>query len=128
MKKFFCFHCQKDVKPYKFWKKMLCPKCFHFITDTDNGIYLVCDRCGANMSVDATNCPKCGSGVNEHQDLEVYNISSKQTIFNWLLRIILIFFSILISIFILYVSFYLIIIFFVLGITYYIYNMFLSKK
>ena len=68
MKKVFCFHCQKDVSPLKFWKWQFCPHCLHQTKDNGEGLYLVCDKCGANIPVDSFYCLKCGHGVNGHAE------------------------------------------------------------
>ena len=68
MKKVFCFHCQKDITPLKIWKWQFCPHCFHRTEDNGDGLYLVCDKCGANIPVNSFYCLKCGHGVNGHAD------------------------------------------------------------
>ena len=64
MKKYFCFHCQKEVQPIGLQAKKLnllfCPKCLHRITDDGNGFYRICDNCGVNTAPSANICPKCG--------------------------------------------------------------------
>jgi len=65
MKKVYCFYCQQDVEPYRFWKWRICPHCLRPTEDAGEGIYLICSKCGANMPVNANVCPKCGYGKRE---------------------------------------------------------------
>ena len=111
MKKFFCFHCQQDVEPYKILKWRICPNCRKLITDDGNGFYRVCDACGANMPSDGEYCLKCGhnlhGGPDKNPEMERFLSLYKRRFWaNGLLGIclvVLIFFMIL---GILYVSFY----------------------
>ena len=107
MKKVFCFHCQKDVSPLKFWKWQFCPHCLHQTKDNGEGLYLVCDKCGANIPVDSFYCLKCGHGVNGHADNEnILLLPDQKSLLQWLKEIGLFVFSILLAAGILYVSVY----------------------
>ena len=68
MKKFFCFHCQQDVTPYKILKWRICPHCYKLITDDGSGFYRVCEVCGANMPSDGEYCLKCGHNLQGGED------------------------------------------------------------
>lgn len=122
MKKFFCFRCQKEVKPHSLGKWRFCPECFRLMTDNGEGLYLICDKCGANMAPDAHYCPKCGSGANGYPDVEFLPEILRKSWLDWLMQGVLLFISILLTIGILYVSFYLIIFFFAACLVYFIYN------
>lgn len=63
MKKYFCFNCQKEVEPQRFWRWRFCPVCRRLMKDNGEGFYRICDYCGANMPVDAVHCVKCGRRV-----------------------------------------------------------------
>ncbi len=123
MSKFYCFHCQKEVSPYHLYRWRICPHCWHKITDNGAGFYLICDRCGANMPVDAQNCPKCGAGANGNPDILPLPTLFSQNWTAWLIRAALLFFSIILTLGIIYISFYLMSIFFVIAFIYFIYNM-----
>lgn len=117
MKKVFCFNCQKDVTPIKFWKWSFCPHCLHRTKDSGDGLYLVCDKCGANIPVDSFYCIKCGHGVNGHSDKEIVTMLPETGLWlKWLRETGLFIISILLAAGILYVSVYflLIVLFFVL--------------
>ena len=107
MKKVFCFNCQKDVTPLKFLKWQFCPHCLHHTKDTGEGLYLVCDKCGANIPVDSCYCLKCGHGVNGHADNEAVALLPERNFWlKWLQETGLFAFSILLAAGILYVSVY----------------------
>ena len=107
MKKVFCFNCQKDVTLLKFLKWQFCPHCLHRTKDTGEGLYLVCDKCGANIPVDSFYCLKCGHGVNGHADNEAVALLPERNFWlKWLQETGLFAFSILLAAGILYVSVY----------------------
>lgn len=125
MKKVFCFHCQKDITPLTFGKWRFCPHCFRQTTDNGEGLYLVCDKCGANLPVDSIYCLKCGHGVNGHRDNENFLLPPvSKTWLHWLIQAGLLLFSLFLAVGIIYLSFYFLLIFFVLGLGYYLYNSF----
>lgn len=133
MKKVFCFHCQKDITPLKIWKWQFCPHCFHRTEDNSDGLYLVCDKCGANIPVNSFYCLKCGHGVNGHADNDMIMMLPETK--NWAQRlkeIALFVFSIFLAAGILYLSFYFIFIVLafalVLGLGCFIYSGFSRKK
>jgi len=118
MKKYFCFHCQKEVAPFSFWKWRFCPHCKRRITDTGEGFYMVCDKCGANLPPDAKRCLKCGYGLTGDKDIDVY--APKSFLFdndwpNLIIGFIALFLFLVIGLGVLYVSFYLIIFFVFIG-------------
>ena len=127
MKKVFCFYCQKDVSPFKFWKWSFCPYCLHKTIDGGDGLYLVCDRCGANIPVDSEYCLKCGHGVNGNPDNEQFVMLPENKSWLKLLQEAGLFaFSILLAAGILYISVYFLLIvlalILVLGLGYMIYS------
>lgn len=118
MKKYFCFHCQKEVEPYSFWKWRFCRQCKRRITDNGEGFYMVCDKCGANLPPDAKHCLKCGHGLPGNKDIDTYAPKSLLFDTNWLNIIaaaISLFLLIVIGLGVLYVSFYLIFFFIFIG-------------
>lgn len=130
MNKYFCFHCQKEVTPYSFWKWRICPHCKRRITDTGNGFYMVCDKCGANLPPDAKQCLKCGHGLTGDKDICTY--APKSFLFdndwpNLIVGIIALLLFTIIGLGVLYVSFYLLIFFFFVGAIMYALN-FLSLR
>lgn len=125
--KVYCFHCQKEIKPFRILNWQFCPHCFHKTEDKGEGFYLVCDKCGANIPVNSTHCLKCGHGVNGHSNYDVEILSQPNQWLVWLIRIALIALSIIVSIGIIYISFYLIFIFLVLGLAFFIVNMFSQR-
>ncbi|MCQ2734543.1 MAG: hypothetical protein MJ212_01145 [Alphaproteobacteria bacterium] len=120
MKKYFCFHCQQDVTPYKILKWRICPQCKKIMSDTGDGFYRVCDKCGSNMPSDAQYCLQCGhnliGGADKNTDMDKFmSLWRKNMWQNSLLSILLLFSALLIVSVILYFSFYFIIVFAVLG-------------
>lgn len=125
MKKVYCFNCQKDVTSVNFGKWRFCPHCFHKLDDNGEGLYLVCDKCGANLPVNATHCLKCGHGVNGHDDFEKpLSLPSAQTSLNWLMQIGLFILSLLVAVGIIYLSFYVLLFCLIFGLGYYLYSSF----
>ena len=125
MKKVYCFYCQQDVMPKRFLLWQICPHCHHRLTDNGEGFYRVCERCGANMPVNAHQCVKCGNTIGPAQNqIETFIPKQYAPWLIWLLRVAAIFISLLISIGILYISFYLILVLFVLGLAYFIFQLF----
>lgn len=120
MKKYFCFHCQQDVTPYKILKWRICPQCKKLMKDTGDGFYRVCDKCGSNMPSDAQYCLQCGhnliGGADKNTDMDKFmSLWRKNMWQNSLLSVLLLFSALLIVSVILYFSFYFIIVFAVLG-------------
>ena len=118
MKKYFCFHCQKEVKPFSLWKWRFCPLCKRKMTDNGEGFYMVCDRCGANLPPEAGRCLKCGQTFFGVQDINVY--APRSFLFdtdwlNWLVGAAVLFLAVIIGLGVLYVSFYLIFFFIIIG-------------
>lgn len=127
MKKYFCFHCQKEVAPYSLWKWRFCPQCKHRITDNGEGFYMVCDKCGASLPPDAKRCLKCGHGLLGDKDIDVYAPKSLLFDTDWLNLIagfIALFLFLIIGLGFLYVSVYLIIFFVFLGAIMFLFNLF----
>ena len=122
MKKYYCFYCQQDVTPQTFLWWRTCPHCRHKITDKGEGFYRVCERCGANMPVDAHYCVKCGNGADQNQLIERYmQIKSP-----WMVRIIgaiAVALSVLLAFGIVYISFYLIFALLVVALAYFIFDL-----
>lgn len=108
MKKVYCFYCQQDVEPYKIWKWRICPHCFRPTEDDGEGLYLVCDKCGANMPVTAEVCPKCGCDRNGVYVAKVPCLPSLgRSILQNLAAAGMVVVSLILFGFLLYVSFYL---------------------
>lgn len=129
MKKVYCFNCQKDVMPYKLWKWRFCPHCWRQTKDNGDGVYFVCDKCGANMPLDTGVCPKCGQGdfSQSPRDTQLL-LSAPRTIIDTLIRFGLFGFSLFIAAVIIYMSFYLLLAGLVFGLGYYLYNMLRRAK
>lgn len=126
MKKYFCFHCQKEVEPYSFWKWRFCPQCKRRITDNGEGFYMVCDKCGANLPPDAKRCLKCGYGLTGNKDIDAYAPKSFLFDTNWLNLIagfIALFLFLIVGLGFLYVSVYLIIFFVFVGAIMFLFNL-----
>lgn len=126
MKKYFCFHCQKDVTPYSFWKWRFCPHCKRRITDNGEGFYMVCDKCGANLPPNAGQCLKCGQRLSGNKDIDVYAPKSLLFDTNWfnlIVGFIALFLFLVIGLGFLYVSVYLIIFFVFLGAIMFLFNL-----
>jgi ribosomal protein S26 len=118
MKKYFCFHCQKEVEPYSFWKWRFCPHCKRRITDNGEGFYMVCDKCGANLPPDAKRCLKCGHTLYGEKDIDVYAPRSFLFDNDWLNLLaaaVFLLLFIIIGLGVLYVSFYMIFFFIIVG-------------
>ena len=130
MHKYFCFHCQKEVEPYSFWKWRFCHYCKRRITDTGEGFYMVCDKCGANLPPDAKRCLKCGHGLMGSKNIDAYAPKSflfDNDLLSILIGAIALFFFTVVGLGVLYVSFYLIILFVFIGAIVYALN-FLSLR
>ncbi len=120
MKKYFCFHCQQEVTPYKILKWRICPLCKKFMSDTGDGFYRVCDRCGANMPSDAEYCLKCGhnliGGADKNTDTDKFMSLWRKNMWQSSLLSAVLFVLALITVFaVLYFSFYFIVIFAILS-------------
>lgn len=120
MKKFFCFHCQQDVAPYKILKWRVCPHCHRLMSDDGSGFYRECDKCGANMPSDAEFCLKCGhnlvGGADKNTDMDKFVSQWRKNMWQSSLLGALLFVCALVIMFVvLYFSFYFIIIFAVLS-------------
>lgn len=115
MKKYFCFHCQKEVQPFGFKIKKLnllfCPKCLHHITDDGNGFYRICDYCKANVSPKDSVCPKCGYVFDAQALAEQTQTDflQKHSFYDVVLGIALISAGILFAMVLFYISFYVLI-------------------
>ena len=121
MKNLYCFNCQKEVEPKSFLKLQFCPFCRHRLTDKGEGLYLVCDNCGADNPVNAKKCVKCGSfmnGAENNGELEIY--SSQKSLSSLIMDFLLVLGGIAFSVFVLYISFYLVFVFFVFGVIWYL--------
>lgn len=128
MKKYYCFYCQQDVAPRHFFKWRFCPHCRHYMTDSGEGFYRICDCCGANMPVDATKCIKCKQNTGlPTQNVKTIDLNNLPLWVMWLLRFAAVAVSIIIGIGILYVSFYLIIVIFAIGLALFLFNLFLPR-
>ena len=128
MKKFFCFHCQKEVKPFGLWKWRFCPHCKHFMTDDVEGFYKVCDNCGANLSPNAASCLKCGyvfDGGEFFNEPMLY-VKRYPKWLLWLINIGILFLSAVIGLIALYLSFYVFTFLLLLGLIYFIFISFIS--
>lgn len=126
MKRYFCFHCQKQVEPHHIFKWRLCPHCHHRITDDGSGFYRVCDGCGANLASDSAQCLKCGK-VFDGQALKEYQLADffgKRSWFDILFGFGFISAAFLLFIFIFYVSFYIFMAVFLIGGLACLFNMF----
>lgn len=117
MKKYFCFYCQKDVEPRSLLKWRFCPFCKRLMKDNGDGFYRVCDICGANMPVDAANCPKCGAGVAGalNKMPEILRKASLDNFFDVVFGIFMTIVTFLILIGILYASFYILLVALIVG-------------
>lgn len=114
MEKFFCFHCQQDVSPYKILKWRFCPHCRKLITDDGSGFYRVCDECGANMPSDGEYCIKCGhnlqGGADRDSDKDrILAICRRNLWKNGFIAAAFLLFVFLLILGILYISFYFVI-------------------
>ncbi len=127
MKKVYCFYCQQDVAPKKILLWHFCPHCKHRLTDNGEGFYRVCDRCGANMPINASVCVKCGKSTGSNtREIEPFISSQYAPWLQWLINIAALFFSVMIAVGVIYVSFYLIFVFLALGLAYFIFQLFRS--
>lgn len=120
MKRYFCFHCQQDVTPYKILKWRVCPQCKKLMVDTGEGFYRVCDKCGANMPSEAEFCLKCGhnmvGGADKDIDMEKFmSLWRKNMWQSSLLSIVFFIVALLILFAVLYFSFYFIVVLAVLS-------------
>lgn len=109
MKKFYCFYCQQEVEPRRFIKWRFCPKCGKYLKDSGEGFYRICNRCGANMPVDASACYKCGNSTGLPE--EKYTAEKFLNLSNWayfLQNCMFFALCIVLLIGIIYLSFYLI--------------------
>lgn len=122
MSKFYCFHCQKEVEPKNFFRWRFCPHCRHLITDTDDGLYLICDNCGADNPVNAKSCIKCGYGLNggESSEISLYNQSKADSWLQLLIDILIVIGGLIFAVFVLYISFYLVFACFAFSVVYYL--------
>ncbi len=130
MKKYFCFHCQKEIEPFSFWKWRFCPQCKRLITDDGEGFYMVCDKCGANLPPDAKRCLKCGHSFCGEKDIDVYAPKSFLFDNDWLsilIGAIALFFFTVVGLGVLYVSFYMLIFFIFVGAIVFLLNMLRAK-
>lgn len=130
MKKLFCFHCQKDVKPFSFWKWRFCPQCKRQMTDKGDGFYMVCDRCGANLPPDAGRCLKCGQELTGDKSIGIY--APKSFLFdndwpNLIFGFIAFVLFMIVGLGVLYVSFYLIFFFVLIGLIMFLFNLLKAK-
>lgn len=121
MSKFYCFHCQKEVEPKEFFRRRFCPYCRHKITDSGEGLYLICDNCGANNPVNAKSCIKCGQILNgaEYSNISLYNGEDS----SWLqimINVLIIIVGIIFAGFVLYISFYLFFVCVIFSVIYYL--------
>lgn len=121
MNRFYCFHCQQEIEPKRFFGFKICPLCQHRIVDSGEGFYLVCDRCGADNPVSAKLCIKCHNRLNGSG-----NPTSEKILYSadYLLKILaniaLIIFGAAFLALVFYISFYLVIFFAALGVIYYL--------
>lgn len=129
MDKFYCFHCQKEVEPKKFFNWLFCPHCRHKITDSGEGLYLICDKCGADNPVNAKSCIKCGYGLNggENSEVSVYKISEISAWWKLLIDGLIVVAGIIFALFVLYISVYLVFFLFTLGVIFYLLSKFNSR-
>lgn len=123
MNKFYCFHCQKEVEPKEFFRWRFCPHCRHKITDSGEGLYLICDSCGANNQVTATKCVKCGYGLNgnESKEVKIYDYVKNSDWLQLFVEISVVILGLIFSIFVLYISFYLVFAFLIFGVVYWLF-------
>lgn len=122
MEKFYCFHCQKEVSPKKIWRWRFCPHCRHKIIDSGEGLYLICDNCGADNPVNAKSCIKCGYGLNggENSEVCVYDKIKASAWWQVLIDALIVIVGLIFAIFVLYVSFYFVFAFFLFSVIYYL--------
>lgn len=109
MKKFYCYHCQNEVKPRGFWPFRFCPDCRRRITDKGEGFYRVCDICGANLPAKAEECMRCGYNFkteNAVKDFEFNAFLWRNSWFSWILVFLALIIGIIITLGVLYISFY----------------------
>jgi len=124
VKRFYCFYCQKNIDPFKLFKWKFCPDCKHYISDTGDGFYKVCDRCGANLPTDAADCIKCGYAFHGDNALKEYNaIPLSRKWFEGFVSVLILFLSVLIGLGVIYLSFYAILFIFVVGFVWFFLNM-----
>lgn len=118
MKRYFCFHCQQEIEPYKLFKWRFCPKCYHIITDQGDGFYRVCDVCGANMPTDAMKCLKCDNVFDENALVEknMAAFIQKRKIYDVLIGAAVLCLAFMAAFALFYVSFYVLVIIFIAGI------------
>ena len=108
---YFCFNCQKNVKPFKLIKWHVCPHCKRFMNDDGSGFYRICDRCGANMPANAEFCLKCGHNLINGND---ENITFNQLKMMWyknlwknsFIAVLMLILAVLFIFGLLYISFY----------------------
>jgi len=128
VKKFYCFYCQKDVQPFKFFKWRFCPTCKRYMSDDGEGFYKICDRCEANMPTDAAHCLKCGyafEGDNarkEYGNLPV-NLPLGKGWSEAFVSTVIVILSILAGLAVLYLSFYAVLFIIVVGFVWFLLNM-----
>ncbi|MBR3662558.1 MAG: hypothetical protein IKN67_04690 [Alphaproteobacteria bacterium] len=128
MEKSYCYHCQKDINPQRFLWWKICPHCHRKTAANDDGLYLVCDNCGANNPVDAHICLKCGNGLNGYRPDE--SVVPYFVTHSWLVPLInfaAVFIGLLLALGILYISFYLVFVLLAVGIIWYGINALLSS-
>ncbi|MBR1825766.1 MAG: zinc ribbon domain-containing protein [Alphaproteobacteria bacterium] len=95
MKKYFCFYCQKEIKPERWRFRFVCPHCGCYVTDDGSGFHKICDKCEAELPTDSAVCMKCGYHFSGENARKVHNFefsdwhkisASKGIIFKPLLR------------------------------------------
>lgn len=124
MEKLYCFNCQRDVRPFKFFKWRFCPDCRRYMHDDGSGFYKVCDDCGANLPADAARCIKCGYKFYGDNAVKEYDFCwFNQSWVNKLISALIVFISILAGFALVYVSFYLVLFIAAAGLVWFILNM-----
>ena len=125
MKKVYCFYCQQDVAPKSFLWWRVCPECRRRLTDNGEGFYKVCDKCGANMPVDAKTCMQCGNGAEIGDLPAILGLTTVKSVWLlWLIRIAAVVFSVILAVGILYISFYLVFVLLALGLAFFVFQLF----
>lgn len=111
MKNLYCFNCQQEVEPKKFFGLYFCPHCNHRLKDEGDGFYLVCDNCGADNPLKAKKCIKCGYHLNGYSqdESDEENLLENESFAGLIFNFLCVLGAIILAGIILYVSFYLLI-------------------
>ncbi len=77
-KRYYCFHCQREVATYWLLLYRVCSRCGRKIYDNGERFYKVCDKCKANLPPDAAVCIKCSYHFSGDNAIRVYEDSKRR--------------------------------------------------